>query len=245
MSDVIMHIEKLTKSFGDHLVLKDIDLDITKGEVISIIGPSGCGKSTFVRCLDLLEKPDSGHIIFDGTDITDPKTDTSVILPKIGMVFQSFTLFNNMTVKDNITFAPVHHGIMSKADADKKAFELLDWVGLTDKADDYPSRLSGGQKQRAAIARSLAMNPDIMLMDEPTSALDPEIVGEVLGIIRKLADSGMTMVIVTHDMSFAKEVSDRVLFIDETRIMESGTPEEVFEHTKNERLQKFLAAVMQ
>lgn len=245
MSDVIMHVEKLSKSFGDHTVLKDIDLDIEKGEVISIIGPSGCGKSTFVRCLDLLEKPDSGHIIFDGTDITDPKTDTSAVLPKIGMVFQSFNLFNNMTVQDNITFAPVHHGFMTKEDAIKKATELLDWVGLLDKAFTYPSKLSGGQKQRAAIARSLAMNPDIMLMDEPTSALDPEIVGEVLGIIRKLADSGMTMVIVTHDMGFAKEVSDRVLFIDETRIMESGTPEEVFEHTKNERLQKFLAAVMQ
>ncbi len=170
MSETIMHVKKLTKKFGDHTVLKDIDLDIEKGEVISIIGPSGCGKSTFVRCLDLLEKPDSGHIIFDGTDITDPKTDTSAILPKIGMVFQSFNLFNNMTIADNITFAPVHHGFMTKDEADKKAAELLDRVGLSDKAASYPSQLSGGQKQRAAIARSLAMNPDIMLMDEPTSA---------------------------------------------------------------------------
>lgn len=244
MSETIMHVEKLTKIFGDHTVLKDIDLDIEKGEVISIIGPSGCGKSTFVRCLDLLEKPDSGHIIFDGTDITDPKTDTSAILPKIGMVFQSFNLFNNMTIADNITFAPVHHGFMTKDEADKKAAELLDRVGLSDKAASYPSQLSGGQKQRAAIARSLAMNPDIMLMDEPTSALDPEMVGEVLGIIQELAETGMTMVIVTHEMAFAKEVSDRVLFIDETHIMEQGTPEEVFEHPKNARLQKFLASVM-
>ncbi|MDD6550383.1 MAG: amino acid ABC transporter ATP-binding protein [Lachnospiraceae bacterium] len=244
MADVIMHVEKLTKKFGDHTVLKDIDLDIQKGEVIAIIGPSGCGKSTFVRCLDLLEKPDSGHIVFDGCDITNPKTDISSILPKIGMVFQSFNLFNNKTIQDNITFAPVKHGFMTKAEADRKAAELLDRVGLSDKAASYPSQLSGGQKQRAAIARSLAMNPDIMLMDEPTSALDPEMVGEVLGIIQELAENGMTMVIVTHEMAFAREVADRIIFIDETKIMEQGSPEEVFEHPKNQRLQKFLASIM-
>lgn len=244
MADVIMHVEKLTKKFGDHTVLKDIDLDIQKGEVIAIIGPSGCGKSTFVRCLDLLEKSDSGHIVFDGCDITNPKTDISSILPKIGMVFQSFNLFNNKTIQDNITFAPVKHGFMTKAEADRKAAELLDRVGLSDKAASYPSQLSGGQKQRAAIARSLAMNPDIMLMDEPTSALDPEMVGEVLGIIQELAENGMTMVIVTHEMAFAREVADRIIFIDETKIMEQGSPEEVFEHPKNQRLQKFLASIM-
>lgn len=244
MADVIMHVEKLTKKFGDHTVLKNIDLDINKGEVIAIIGPSGCGKSTFVRCLDLLEKPDGGHIVFDGCDITDSRTDTSSILPKIGMVFQSFNLFNNKTIQDNITFAPVKHGFMSKAAAEKTAAELLERVGLSDKAASYPSQLSGGQKQRAAIARSLAMNPDIMLMDEPTSALDPEMVGEVLGIIQELAENGMTMVIVTHEMAFAREVADRIIFIDEAKIMEQGSPAEVFEHPKNERLKKFLASVM-
>ena len=234
-SEVLIEIRDLGKSFGDHEVLRSIDLDVHKGEVISIIGPSGCGKSTFLRSINLLEHPTHGSIVFEGIDILDPKTDVDLLRRRIGMVFQSFNLFPHKTVKENIMMAPVKLQIMTEDEASAKADELLAKIGLIDKADQYPSRLSGGQQQRVAIARALAMNPDVMLFDEPTSALDPEMVGEVLKIIKDLADSGMTMLVVTHEMGFAREISDRVLFINDGTIAEENVPEELFGNPQNER----------
>lgn len=242
--EVLIEVRNLAKSFGDHEVLKDINLDVHKGEVISIIGPSGCGKSTFLRSINLLEHPTSGNIRFEGIDILDPKTDVDMLRRKIGMVFQSFNLFPHKKVKENIMLAPVKLKIMTEEEASAKADELLARIGLQDKADQYPSRLSGGQQQRVAIARALAMNPDVMLFDEPTSALDPEMVGEVLKIIKDLADSGMTMLVVTHEMGFAREISDRVLFFNEGVIAEENTPEEFFGNPHNERLKDFLSKIL-
>ena len=240
----LIEVKNLTKKFGDHTVLDGITTDICQGEVVAIIGPSGCGKSTFLRSLNLLEMPTSGQILFEGIDLTDKSVDINKVRQKIGMVFQQFNLFPNHTIKDNITLAPVKLGLMTKEEADKKAMELLERVGLLEKADSYPSMLSGGQKQRIAIARSLAMNPDVMLFDEPTSALDPEMVGEVLGLMRELAADGMTMVVVTHEMGFAKEVATRVMFINEGNIREENTPEEFFGNPKNPRLCDFLSKVL-
>lgn len=240
----LIEVKNLTKKFGDHTVLDGITTDICQGEVVAIIGPSGCGKSTFLRSLNLLEMPTSGQILFEGIDLTDKSVDINKVRQKIGMVFQQFNLFPNHTIKDNITLAPVKLGLMTKEEADKKAMELLERVGLPEKADSYPSMLSGGQKQRIAIARSLAMNPDVMLFDEPTSALDPEMVGEVLGLMRELAADGMTMVVVTHEMGFAKEVATRVMFINEGKIREENTPEEFFGNPKNPRLCDFLSKVL-
>lgn len=240
----LIEVKNLTKKFGDHTVLDGITTDICQGEVVAIIGPSGCGKSTFLRSLNLLEMPTSGQILFEGIDLTDRSVDINKVRQKIGMVFQQFNLFPNHTIKDNITLAPVKLGLMTKEEADKKAMELLERVGLPEKADSYPSMLSGGQKQRIAIARSLAMNPDVMLFDEPTSALDPEMVGEVLGLMRELAADGMTMVVVTHEMGFAKEVATRVMFINEGNIREENTPEEFFGNPKNPRLCDFLSKVL-
>ena len=242
--EVLIEVRNLEKSFGDHQVLKDISLDVHKGEVISIIGPSGCGKSTFLRSINLLERPTGGSIVFEGVDILDPKTDVDLLRRKIGMVFQSFNLFPHKTVKENIMLAPVKLKIMTEEEASAKADELLARIGLQDKADQYPSRLSGGQQQRVAIARALAMNPDVMLFDEPTSALDPEMVGEVLNIIKDLADSGMTMIVVTHEMGFAREVSDRVLFFNDGVIAEENTPDEFFGNPQNERLKDFLSKIL-
>lgn len=243
-SEVLIEIRNLGKSFGDHEVLKDISLDVHKGEVISIIGPSGCGKSTFLRSINLLERPTAGSIIFEGIEILDPRTDIDLLRRRIGMVFQNFNLFPNKKVKENIMLAPVKLGIMTEEEASAKADELLARIGLQDKADQYPSRLSGGQQQRVAIARALAMNPDVMLFDEPTSALDPEMVGEVLKIIKDLADSGMTMLVVTHEMGFAREISDRVLFFNEGVIAEENTPDEFFGNPQNERLKDFLSKIL-
>lgn len=240
----LIEVKNLTKKFGDHTVLDGITTDICQGEVVAIIGPSGCGKSTFLRSLNLLEMPTSGQILFEGIDLTDKSVDINKVRQKIGMVFQQFNLFPNHTIKDNITLAPVKLGLMTKEEADKKAMELLERVGLPEKADSYPSMLSGGQKQRIAIARSLAMNPDVMLFDEPTSAPDPEMVGEVLGLMRELAADGMTMVVVTHEMGFAKEVATRVMFINEGNIREENTPEEFFGNPKNPRLCDFLSKVL-
>lgn len=240
----LIEVKNLTKKFGDHTVLDGITTDICQGEVVAIIGPSGCGKSTFLRSLNLLEIPTSGQILFEGIDLTDKSVDINKVRQKIGMVFQQFNLFPNHTIKDNITLAPVKLGLMTKEEADKKAMELLERVGLPEKADSYPSMLSGGQKQRIAIARSLAMNPDVMLFDEPTSALDPEMVGEVLGLMRELAADDMTMVVVTHEMGFAKEVATRVMFINEGNIREENTPEEFFGNPKNPRLCDFLSKVL-
>ena len=240
----LIEVKNLTKKFGDHTVLDGITTDICQGEVVAIIGPSGCGKSTFLRSLNLLEMPTSGQILFEGIDLTDKSVDINKVRQKIGMVFQQFNLFPNHTIKDNITLAPVKLGLMTKEEADKKAMELLERVGLPEKADSYPSMLSGGQKQRIAIARSLAMNPDVMLFDEPTSALDPEMVGEVLGLMRELAADGMTMVVVTHEMGFAKEVATRVMFINEGNIREENSPEEFFGNPKNPRLCDFLSKVL-
>ena len=240
----LIEVKNLTKKFGDHTVLDGITTDICQREVVAIIGPSGCGKSTFLRSLNLLEMPTSGQILFEGIDLTDKSVDINKVRQKIGMVFQQFNLFPNHTIKDNITLAPVKLGLMTKEEADKKAMELLERVGLPEKADSYPSMLSGGQKQRIAIARSLAMNPDVMLFDEPTSALDPEMVGEVLGLMRELAADGMTMVVVTHEMGFAKEVATRVMFINEGNIREENTPEEFFGNPKNPRLCDFLSKVL-
>ena len=240
----LIEVKNLTKKFGDHTVLDGITTDICQGEVVAIIGPSGCGKSTFLRSLNLLEMPTSGQILFEGIDLTDKSVDINKVRQKIGMVFQQFNLFPNHTIKDNITLAPVKLGLMTKEEADKKAMELLERVGLPEKADSYPSMLSGGQKQRIAIARSLAMNPDVMLFDEPTSALDPEMVGEVLGLMRELAADGMTMVVVTHEMGFAKEVATRVMFINEGNIREENTPEEFFGNPKNPRLCDFFSKVL-
>ena len=274
LNNVVVSVKGLTKKFGDNSVLNGIDLDIHNGEQIAIIGPSGCGKSTFLRCLNCMEDPSGGEIIFDGVDIADMSVDINVHREKIGMVFQQFNLFNNKTVLENITLAPLYLQtkrlnkqkarnfwlkLFGKKDkivpltttkkdikeaAEKRAYELLDRIGLTDKASAYPSTLSGGQKQRIAIVRALAMNPKVMLFDEPTSALDPEMVGEVLDLIREVAKEGMTMVIVTHEMGFAREVADRILFMDGGVIKEQGAPEELFGAPKDPRLQDFLSKVL-
>lgn len=246
MSDkeVLIRVENLEKSFGDHQVIKGISTTISRGDVVAVIGPSGCGKSTFLRSMNCLEEPTGGRITFEGTDITDEDVDINLVREKIGMVFQQFNLFPNMTVRENIMLAPVKRKKMTKEKAAVKADELLQRIGLADKADTYPAMLSGGQKQRIAIARALAMNPDVMLFDEPTSALDPEMVGEVLALIKELAAEGMTMVIVTHEMGFAKEVANRVLFISDGMIREENDPVELFEHPKNARLQDFLSKVL-
>ena len=240
----MISVKDLHKSFGGVTVLDGISTDIEKGDVVCIIGPSGSGKSTFLRCLNRLETPDSGKILLDGVDLTDPRTDLDRQRMKMGMVFQQFNLFPHMTVKQNITLAPTKLKLMTKAQADKKALELLERVGLPDKANAYPKQLSGGQQQRIAIARALAMNPDVMLFDEPTSALDPEMVGEVLEIMKELADEGMTMVVVTHEMGFARSVATRVLFMDEGVIAEQNEPEAFFTHPQNPRLQEFLSKVL-
>ena len=236
----MIDVKHLSKSFGDHLVLDDISEHVSPGENVVIIGPSGSGKSTFLRCLNLLEQPTAGTITFAGTEITDPKVNIDAMRRQMGMVFQHFNLFPNMTVRKNITLAPVQTKLMSQAEADK----LLARVGLADRGDSYPSALSGGQKQRIAIVRSLAMHPKVMLFDEPTSALDPEMVGEVLDVMKELAHEGMTMVVVTHEMGFAREVGDRVLFMADGKIAESGTPKDIFEHPQCARLQDFLAKVL-
>ena len=241
---VLFEIRQLCKSFGKVQVLDHIDATIRQGEVVAIIGPSGSGKSTFLRSLNLLEMPTGGEILFEGKAITDPKSDINMYRQKIGMVFQHFNLFANKTILDNMTLAPIKVLKKSKEEAGKEAMELLARVGLAEKANAYPAQLSGGQKQRIAIVRSLCMHPDVMLFDEPTSALDPEMVGEVLSVMRDLAHEGMTMVIVTHEMGFAREVASRVLFVDEGKIKEENTPEEFFDHPKNERLKEFLSKVI-
>ena len=240
----MIHVNNLHKSFGKNDVLKGINEHIKKGEVVVVIGPSGSGKSTFLRCLNLLEEPTSGEIVFEGNSITDKKVDINKIREKMGMVFQQFNLFPHKTVLENLTIAPIKVKGISKAEAEKKAFELLERVGLTDKAKAYPSSLSGGQKQRLAIARALAMEPDVMLFDEPTSALDPEMVGEVLNVMKDLAKEGMTMVVVTHEMGFAREVGDRIIFMDNGNIVEQGTPDEIFSNPKNPRTIDFLSKVL-
>lgn len=242
--NVILEIKDLHKNYEKQEVLKGISTNVNRGDVIAVIGPSGCGKSTFLRSLNLLEVPTKGQILFEGTDLTDKKTNINVVRQKIGMVFQQFNLFPNMTIKDNIMLAPVKLGILSKEEASQKADELLERIGLGDKAQAYPMQLSGGQKQRIAIVRSLAMNPDVILFDEPTSALDPEMVGEVLSVMKELARSGMTMVVVTHEMGFAREVANRVMFINEGIIAEEGTPDEIFSNPKSERLKEFLSRVL-
>lgn len=242
--NVILEIKDLHKNYEKQEVLKGISTNVNRGDVIAVIGPSGCGKSTFLRSLNLLEVPTKGQILFEGTDLTDKKTNINVVRQKIGMVFQQFNLFPNMTIKDNIMLAPVKLGILSKQEASQKADELLERIGLGDKAQAYPMQLSGGQKQRIAIVRSLAMNPDVILFDEPTSALDPEMVGEVLSVMKELARSGMTMVVVTHEMGFAREVANRVMFINEGVIAEEGTPDEIFSNPKSERLKEFLFRVL-
>lgn len=244
MVETIIEVQGLKKSFGKNEVLKGIDYNIQKGQVTVVIGPSGSGKSTFLRCLNLLEVPTAGTISFEGINITTKKNDIFKMREKMGMVFQQFNLFPNMTVMDNITLAPLKIKKISKAEAEKIAMDLLKKVGLEDKAQAYPQSLSGGQQQRIAIARALAMQPDVMLFDEPTSALDPEMVGEVLGVMKDLAKEGMTMVIVTHEMGFAKEVGDEILFMDQGIIMEKGTPEEVFDHPQNPRTKDFLSKVL-
>ena len=255
---LILSVRNLTKKFGDTQVLKGIDLDVYEGDVVAIIGPSGCGKSTFLRCVNCLEDPSGGSIMFDGEDLADMKVDINIHRQKIGMVFQQFNLFNNLCVLDNITLAPVIVAKKNKkalrkqgktiadvkAEAEKRAMELLKAIGLEDKAAAYPSQLSGGQKQRVAIVRALAMNPKVILFDEPTSALDPEMVGEVLDVMKELAKQGMTMVVVTHEMGFAREVSNRVIFIDDGVIAEEAPPEEFFGNPKCERLKSFLAKVL-
>ncbi|MBQ3164088.1 MAG: amino acid ABC transporter ATP-binding protein [Lachnospiraceae bacterium] len=240
----MLEVKKLHKTYENQEVLKGISTTIEKGDVVAIIGPSGCGKSTFLRSLNLLEVPTEGQILFEGTDLTDKKVDINQVREKIGMVFQQFNLFPNMTIRQNIMLAPVKLKLMSKEEAEMKANELLARIGLADKADAYPSQLSGGQKQRVAIVRSLAMNPDIILFDEPTSALDPEMVGEVLQLMKELAQEGMTMMVVTHEMGFAREVANRVMFINEGVIAEEGTPEEIFGAPKSQRLQEFLSKVL-
>ncbi len=241
----MISVNNLNKSFGELHILKDITEEIHKGEKVVIIGPSGSGKSTFLRCLNLMETPTSGEIIFDGVDITKANIkEVNLLRRKMGMVFQHFNLFPHLTIKKNITLAPVKLGIMTKDEADKKAMALLEKVGLADKADQFPTQISGGQKQRIAIARSLAMNPDVMLFDEPTSALDPEMVGEVLNLMIELADDGMTMVVVTHEMGFAREVASRVMFMEDGRIVEQGSPDEFFNNPTNPRLKEFLSKVL-
>lgn len=240
----MIEVKNLDMSYGKLHVLKGVSLNVQKGEKIAIIGPSGSGKSTFLRCLNLLETPDSGNIIFEGTDITAKGTDINKIRQKMNMVFQHFNLFPHLTVMQNITLAPLTLKIQTKEEAEENAMKLLQRIGLADKANAYPSSLSGGQKQRIAIVRSLAMKPDLILFDEPTSALDPEMVGEVLQLMKDLAHEGMTMLVVTHEMAFAREVATRVLFMDDGNIEEQGTPEEVFDNPKSERLQSFLKAVL-
>ncbi len=244
LGEVLIDVKGLKKSFGDHEVLKNISTTIRKGEVVAIIGPSGCGKSTFLRSLNLLEVPTGGNIFFEGTDITDKNVNINELRSKIGMVFQQFNLFPNMTIRKNITLAPTQLKKMTEDEANKKADELLERIGLSEKADAYPRQLSGGQQQRIAIIRALAMNPDVMLFDEPTSALDPEMVGEVLSVMKELALEGMTMVIVTHEMGFAREVADRVMFFSDGVITEENTPEKIFDEPKNQRLQDFLSKVL-
>lgn len=240
----MLKVDNLSKSFGDVSVLRNVSYTIEKGDVISIIGPSGEGKSTFLRCLNLLEKPSSGHIYFEGKDLSDRNIDIDQYRRKIGFVFQSFNLFPHMTVLDNLTVAPLTLKMMTRAEAEEKGIRLLERVGLKDKASSMPSSLSGGQQQRVAIVRALCMEPSLMLFDEPTSALDPEMVGEVLYVMKELAASGMTMVVVTHEMGFAREVSSRVLFLSDGTITEDGTPEEIFSHPKSERLKTFLSKVL-
>lgn len=244
MQNSKIYVKNLKKNFGHLEVLKSISVDVAEGEVVCLIGPSGSGKSTFLRCLNRLEKITAGEVIVDGHPISDPNVNINKVRENIGMVFQHFNLFPHLTVTENITLAPTELKLMNKADARAKALELLSRVGLEDKADAYPGQLSGGQKQRVAIARSLAMNPDIMLFDEPTSALDPEMVGEVLEVMKQLAADGMTMVVVTHEMGFAREVADRVIFMDDGYIVEEGTPEEIFSHPKEERTISFLNKVL-
>ncbi len=244
MTETIISIKDLHKYFGENEVLKGIDLEVEQGQVVVIIGPSGSGKSTFLRTMNLLEVPTKGTVTFEGVDITDKANDIFKMREKMGMVFQQFNLFPNMTVLENITLSPIKTKGMSKEEAEKKAVQLLEKVGLPDKAHAYPQSLSGGQQQRIAIARGLAMDPDVLLFDEPTSALDPEMVGEVLAVMQDLAKSGMTMVIVTHEMGFAREVADRVIFMDGGVIVEDGTPEQVFNHTKEERTKDFLSKVL-
>ena len=244
VSDAVIRVRGLKKDFDNLSVLKGIDVDIHKGDVVCVIGASGSGKSTFLRCLNLLENPTGGSIEFNGVNLTGAKVDLDLHRQKMGMVFQQFNLFPHLTVLDNLTLAPVLLKKSAKAEAEAKAMELLERVGLADRADAYPNQLSGGQKQRVAIVRALCMDPEVMLFDEPTSALDPEMVGEVLDVMKNLAKKGMTMIVVTHEMGFAKEVSNRVVFMDEGVIAEDGTPEEVFGSPKCERLQTFLAKVL-
>ena len=245
-TDVLIDVKNLRKTFdnGVFVALSDVSAQIHRGEVVVVIGPSGSGKSTFLRCLNLLEHPTGGQIIFDGVDITDPSVNINIHRQRMGMVFQHFNLFPNMTILRNMKLAPMKLLHKSRAEAEKKAMQLLERVGLADRANAYPSQLSGGQKQRIAIVRALCMEPEVMLFDEPTSALDPEMVGEVLDVMKQLAQEGMTMVVVTHEMGFAREVGDRILFMDEGGIMEEGTPDEVFNHTKTPRAQEFLRKVL-
>ncbi len=240
----IIKIESLVKRFGGNEVLKGISTSVTKGDVVAVIGPSGCGKSTFLRSINLLEQPTSGKVLLDGVDITSKDVDINQMRQRVGMVFQQFNLFPNMTIRRNIMLAPVELGRMTKEEADAKVTELLTRIGLLDKADAYPDSLSGGQKQRVAIARALAMNPEVLLFDEPTSALDPEMVGEVLQLMKDVAAAGMTMVVVTHEMGFAREVANRVLFFSDGHITEEGTPEQIFEHPQSPRLRDFLSKVL-
>ncbi len=240
----MIDVKNLSKSFGDHLVLDDLSEHIYPGEKVVVIGPSGSGKSTFLRCLNLLETPTAGTITFNGVEVTNTKTNIDQIRQQMGMVFQHFNLFPNMTIRKNITLAPVRTGLMMQEEADETAAVLLKRVGLLDKADAYPAQISGGQKQRIAIVRALAMQPKVMLFDEPTSALDPEMVGEVLDVMKELAQEGMTMVVVTHEMGFAKEVGSRVLFMDSGKILEQNTPQEFFDHPQNPRTRTFLSKVL-
>ena len=240
----MIDVKNLHKSFGNHEVLKGVNEHIEKGEKVVVIGPSGSGKSTFLRCLNLLEEPTGGEIIFEGQNITAKDTDINLVRRRMGMVFQQFNLFPHLTVRENIKLAPVKLKVMTDEEADKRALELLARVGLPDKADSYPAQLSGGQQQRIAIARALAMNPDVMLFDEPTSALDPEMVGEVLDVMRELAGEGMTMIVVTHEMGFAREVADRVIFMADGSIVEAGTPQQIFDEPKEERTRNFLSKVL-
>ena len=244
VSDAVIRVKGLQKDFDNLSVLKGIDVDICKGDVVCVIGASGSGKSTFLRCLNLLEKPTGGSIEFNGVDLTNTKVDLDLHRQKMGMVFQQFNLFPHLTVLENLTLAPVLLKKATKSEAEKKGMELLGRVGLADRADSYPNQLSGGQKQRVAIVRALCMDPEVMLFDEPTSALDPEMVGEVLEVMKNLAKKGMTMIVVTHEMGFAREVSNRVLFMDEGVIAEDATPEELFSNPKSERLKSFLAKVL-
>lgn len=241
---VIIEVKDLHKKFGDNEVLRGINTTVSRGEVIAVIGPSGCGKSTFLRSINLLEHPTSGQIIVDGVDVTSAQMDINKLRQRIGMVFQQFNLFPNMTIKRNIMLAPVELKLMTSAEASAKADELLERIGLADKADSYPGNLSGGQKQRIAIARALAMSPEVLLFDEPTSALDPEMVGEVLSLMKTVAAEGMTMIVVTHEMAFAREVATRVLFFSDGNITEEGKPEELFGNPKSPRLKEFLGKVL-